>query len=68
MPLPAAGGRRHKCLSVGGIPKTRHKTRAEAYAHRTLLISRGAYAPQMIVYRCQTCGFWHVGHSRRGKR
>lgn len=32
----------------------------------TLVRNRGAISGQYRVYKCDFCGFWHVGHKVRG--
>lgn len=46
--------------------KKRHPTSQSAMHHRYLL-SLKDHDP-MNVYRCQLCGGWHVGHTRRKRR
>ena len=45
--------------------KIRHKTRKEAKAHRAKKEAEGD--TNLDVYRCQFCGFFHVGHNRERK-
>ena len=52
------GPRAHTTLN--GQPKKAYSTRAEAATRAQLLTKRDG-AP-MSVYRCTTCGKWHVGH------
>lgn len=42
--------------------KKTHVDRRGAQAHRERLISQGATADGIRVYRCRHCRHWHVGH------
>ena len=48
--------------------KIAHKTKAEAEAHRRVLIFRGAFRNRITVYKCKHCDHWHVGHRLRRRR
>ncbi len=51
-----------------------HRTREEAHDHRMALLGkrkrrkppkRLRQERRLTVYRCDVCGFWHVGHEQR---
>lgn len=51
------------CHTAGGSPKVTHATVARA---RRSAEEFGD--PTLSVYRCPTCGGWHIGHERIPRR
>lgn len=49
--------------------KVRHTNRQSAVRHRNWLIATtGAHQNRFTVYRCQFCGFHHVGTGRKPRK
>ncbi|WP_214103194.1 hypothetical protein [Acrocarpospora catenulata] len=48
------------------VGKKRNKDRAAAEAQIEREVTRGTSRDRLIIYRCDHCGHWHVGHV--GKR
>jgi len=42
--------------------KRGHQTLEQARAHLNSLVSKGAYRPSLVIYRCKKCKLLHVGH------
>lgn len=62
----------------GCYGKEKHPSRKDAHDHRMWLI-KSARLPggqrrtrrsrnRITIYHCETCGFWHVGRSKRRPR
>jgi hypothetical protein len=65
--LGLASYRPRECFNADRQPKTRHKSREDAIAHKRALILAGRASKYLQVYECSHCGSWHVGH-RGGRR
>lgn len=53
-------------LSCAG--KIRHDSEAKAWRHINGIMRRRGADGKMNAYRCKYCGFWHIGHARKGRR
>lgn len=57
---------RTPCINEHGRPKLRWDTQGLAHA-QVERISRMNLDGRVREYQCRDCGFWHVGHARKGK-
>lgn len=51
-----------QCRNPKGYPKVKYRARANAVAKMRSMVARGMR--DLNVYRCDQCGFYHVGHRR----
>jgi lipopolysaccharide biosynthesis regulator YciM len=49
-----------QCRNPKGYPKIKYRARAHAVARMRSMVARGMRG--LNVYRCDQCGFYHVGH------